>query len=55
MSSSYVTFWQQDGVSIVLDAEATSELHRQGVATTDDSSKFIWHQVGKFSSVHGFH
>ncbi|KAJ6802885.1 alanine--tRNA ligase [Iris pallida] len=32
------------GDSIVLNADATSELHRKGVAATDDSFKFIWHQ-----------
>ncbi|XP_074557146.1 alanine--tRNA ligase-like isoform X2 [Curcuma longa] len=32
------------GESIVMDADATSELHKKGVATTDDSYKFIWNQ-----------
>ncbi|XP_073001197.1 alanine--tRNA ligase [Typha latifolia] len=32
------------GDSIVMDAEATSELHKNGVATTDDSYKFVWHK-----------
>ncbi|WOK95046.1 alanine--tRNA ligase [Canna indica] len=32
------------GDSIVMDADATSELHKKGVATTDDSYKFILHQ-----------
>lgn len=50
MFSSYVKYWQQIGDSIAMDADATSELHRRGVAATDDSSKFIWHQVGKFIS-----
>lgn len=48
MSSSYVKYRQQIGDSIAMNADATSELHRRGVAATDDSSKFIWHQVGKF-------
>ncbi|KAG6517511.1 hypothetical protein ZIOFF_020903 [Zingiber officinale] len=33
------------GESIVMDADATSELHKNGVATTNDSYKFIWNQV----------
>ncbi|KAG1327523.1 putative Alanine--tRNA ligase [Cocos nucifera] len=32
------------GDTIVMDADATSELHRKGVATTNDGYKFIWHQ-----------
>ncbi|XP_008810668.2 alanine--tRNA ligase-like [Phoenix dactylifera] len=32
------------GDTIVMDADATSELHRKGIATTDDNYKFIWHQ-----------
>ncbi|URD94289.1 DHHA1 domain [Musa troglodytarum] len=32
------------GDSIVMDADATSKLHKNGVPTTDDSYKFIWHQ-----------
>ncbi|XP_042468091.1 alanine--tRNA ligase-like [Zingiber officinale] len=32
------------GESIVMDADATSELHKNGVATTNDSYKFIWNQ-----------
>ncbi|PIA45927.1 hypothetical protein AQUCO_01600281v1 [Aquilegia coerulea] len=32
------------GGAIVMDADATSELHKRGVAPTDDSSKFIWFQ-----------
>ncbi|KAG1363731.1 Alanine--tRNA ligase [Cocos nucifera] len=32
------------GDSIIMDADATSELHKKGVAPTDDSYKFIWHQ-----------
>eukprot|EP00268_Persea_americana_P036897 TRINITY_DN3643_c0_g1_i1.p1 TRINITY_DN3643_c0_g1~~TRINITY_DN3643_c0_g1_i1.p1 ORF type:complete len:1003 (+),score=232.52 TRINITY_DN3643_c0_g1_i1:69-3077(+) len=35
---------KQIGDSIAMNADATSELHRRGVAATDDSSKFIWHQ-----------
>eukprot|EP00262_Sarcandra_glabra_P004427 TRINITY_DN1544_c0_g3_i1.p1 TRINITY_DN1544_c0_g3~~TRINITY_DN1544_c0_g3_i1.p1 ORF type:complete len:1000 (+),score=224.20 TRINITY_DN1544_c0_g3_i1:2-3001(+) len=35
---------QQIGITIEMDADATSELHRRGVAATDDSSKFIWYQ-----------
>lgn len=38
-------FLQQAGGAIVMDADATSALHRKGVATTDDSFKFIWFQV----------
>ncbi|KAG6520179.1 hypothetical protein ZIOFF_017217 [Zingiber officinale] len=37
--------WQVVGESIVMDADATSELHKNGVATTNDSYKFIWNQV----------
>ncbi|WOL19049.1 alanine--tRNA ligase [Canna indica] len=32
------------GDSIIMDADATSELHKKGVPTTDDSYKFVWHQ-----------
>ncbi|KAK1267798.1 Alanine--tRNA ligase [Acorus gramineus] len=32
------------GDTIVMDADAVSELHKKGVAVTDDSSKFIWFQ-----------
>ncbi|XWS63325.1 hypothetical protein CRYUN_Cryun06bG0085500 [Craigia yunnanensis] len=35
---------KQDGGAIVMDADATSALHRKGVSTTDDSFKFIWFQ-----------
>ncbi|XP_042501515.1 alanine--tRNA ligase-like [Macadamia integrifolia] len=35
---------KQAGGSIAMDADATSELRKRGVATTDDSSKFIWFQ-----------
>ncbi|KAK1317059.1 Alanine--tRNA ligase [Acorus calamus] len=35
------------GDTIVMDADAVSELHKKGVAVTDDSSKFIWFQVSK--------
>lgn len=37
--------WQQAGGAIVMDAEATSALHKRGVAATDDSFKFIWFKV----------
>ncbi|MFQ6665309.1 hypothetical protein Gotur_032079 [Gossypium turneri] len=33
---------KQAGGAIVMDADATSALHRKGVSTTDDSFKFIW-------------
>lgn len=32
-----------------MEAEATAELFRRGVAPTDDSHKYLWNQVGKFS------
>ncbi|XP_022743094.1 alanine--tRNA ligase-like isoform X2 [Durio zibethinus] len=35
---------KQAGGAIVMDADATSELHRKGVSPTDDSFKFIWFQ-----------
>ncbi|KAA3462514.1 alanine--tRNA ligase-like [Gossypium australe] len=35
---------KQAGGAIVMDADATSALHRKGVSTTDDSFKFIWFQ-----------
>ncbi|KAL5699022.1 alanine--tRNA ligase [Ranunculus cassubicifolius] len=35
---------QQTGGTIVLDADATSELQKCGVAPTNDSCKFIWFQ-----------
>ncbi|XP_058067710.1 alanine--tRNA ligase isoform X2 [Magnolia sinica] len=35
---------KQVGDSIVMDADATSELHKRGVAATDDSSKFKWYR-----------
>ncbi|XP_077222663.1 alanine--tRNA ligase-like [Tasmannia lanceolata] len=35
---------KQVGGTIAMDADATSELHRKGVAPTDDNSKFIWYQ-----------
>ena len=37
--------WQQAGGAIIMDAEATSALHKRGVAATDDSFKFIWFKV----------
>ncbi|KAG8498229.1 hypothetical protein CXB51_007252 [Gossypium anomalum] len=36
--------FQQAGGAIVMDADATSALHKKGVSTTDDSFKFIWFQ-----------
>ncbi|KAE8654796.1 Alanine--tRNA ligase [Hibiscus syriacus] len=33
---------KQAGGAIVMDADATSALHKKGVYTTDDSFKFIW-------------
>ncbi|XWS39564.1 hypothetical protein CRYUN_Cryun18bG0066100 [Craigia yunnanensis] len=33
---------KQAGGAIVMDADATAALHREGVSTTDDSFKFIW-------------
>ncbi|CAI0419614.1 unnamed protein product [Linum tenue] len=38
------TFWQQAGGAIVMDADATSALHKKGVSATDDSYKYIWFQ-----------
>uniref|UniRef100_A0A0D3BME8 Alanine--tRNA ligase n=1 Tax=Brassica oleracea var. oleracea TaxID=109376 RepID=A0A0D3BME8_BRAOL len=35
---------QQAGGAIVMDADATSTLHKTGVLATDDSSKYIWFQ-----------
>ncbi|VVB00676.1 unnamed protein product [Arabis nemorensis] len=35
---------QQAGGAIVMDADATSTLHKTGVSATDDSSKYIWFQ-----------
>ncbi|KAK9275218.1 hypothetical protein L1049_022480 [Liquidambar formosana] len=35
---------KQAGGIIVMDADATSALHKRGVAATDDSFKFIWFQ-----------
>ncbi|OAY82969.1 Alanine--tRNA ligase [Ananas comosus] len=32
------------GDSIVMDADATSELRKRGLAATDDSAKFVWHK-----------
>lgn len=36
---------QQAAVTIVMDADATSALHKRGVATTNDSFKFTWFKV----------
>ncbi|PPD68004.1 hypothetical protein GOBAR_DD35119 [Gossypium barbadense] len=38
------SFLRQAGGAIVMDADATSAVHRKGVSTTDDSFKFIWFQ-----------
>uniref|UniRef100_A0A7N0U3S3 Alanine--tRNA ligase n=1 Tax=Kalanchoe fedtschenkoi TaxID=63787 RepID=A0A7N0U3S3_KALFE len=35
------------GRTIVMDADATSALHKNGVSATDDSSKFVWFQDHK--------
>ncbi|XP_010273668.1 PREDICTED: alanine--tRNA ligase [Nelumbo nucifera] len=35
---------KQAGGAIVMDADATSQLHKKGISPTDDSSKFIWFQ-----------
>ncbi|MCL7052207.1 hypothetical protein MKW94_009545 [Papaver nudicaule] len=35
---------KQVGGAIVMDADATSELHKRGVSPTDDSYKYIWHE-----------
>lgn len=37
--------WQQAGGVIVMDADATSALHRRGISPTDDSFKFVWFKV----------
>ncbi|MQM06933.1 hypothetical protein Taro_039764 [Colocasia esculenta] len=38
---------KQIGEAIAMDADATSELRRKGVAPTDDSVKYIWNQDHK--------
>jgi len=38
-------FWQAGGNSIVMDANATAQLRNQGLASTDDSPKFMWPKV----------
>jgi hypothetical protein len=40
-----VFLWQQAGGAIVMDADATSALHKKGVSATDDSFKFICFEV----------
>lgn len=35
---------KQAGGTIVMDADATSALHKRGVAVTNDTSKFVWFQ-----------
>ena len=34
-----------------MDADATSALHKRGVAPTDDSFKFTWFQVNLFAEL----
>ncbi|CAI0416243.1 unnamed protein product [Linum tenue] len=36
---------KQAGGAIVMDADATSILHKKGVSATDDSYKYIWFQI----------
>ncbi|ERN00025.1 hypothetical protein AMTR_s00105p00035750 [Amborella trichopoda] len=38
---------KQVGDAIKVEAVATSKLHKRGVSTTNDSSKFIWFQDHK--------
>ncbi|KAM3705712.1 hypothetical protein ACJW31_03G100300 [Castanea mollissima] len=42
---------KQAGGAIIMDAEATSALHKRGVAATDDSFKFIWFKDQDHESV----
>ncbi|XP_027355094.1 alanine--tRNA ligase isoform X1 [Abrus precatorius] len=39
---SFLCYCQQAGGAIVMDADATSALHKRGVAPTDDSFKYVW-------------
>ncbi|KAH9314263.1 hypothetical protein KI387_022890, partial [Taxus chinensis] len=39
------------GETLVMEAEATAELLRRGVAPTNDKSKYIWHQWEKIFSI----
>lgn len=39
---------QQSGGAIVMDADATAALHKNGVAATDDSFKFTWFKVNAY-------
>lgn len=41
----YKFAWQQAGDSILLDADATSVLHKRRIMATDDSFKFTLFQV----------
>jgi len=47
-SASPTTFFcycQQVGGAIVMDADATSALHKRGISPTDDSFKYGWFKV----------
>lgn len=46
-----INFWQQSGGTMVMDADATSALHKRGVAPTDDTFKFTWFQVIFFAEL----
>lgn len=37
-----------------MDADATSELRKRGLAATDDSAKFVWHKVRAFDILYIF-
>lgn len=37
--------WQQAGGTILLDADATSALHKRGILATNDNFKFLLFQV----------
>ncbi|ESQ30458.1 hypothetical protein EUTSA_v10011205mg [Eutrema salsugineum] len=45
---------KQAGAAIVMDADATSTLHKMGVSATDDSFKYVWFQ-GHESEVKGIY
>lgn len=36
---------QTGGKALVMEAEATAQLQKQGVLPTDDKAKYIWHKV----------